>query len=81
MVDFTQIAQEYGSLWRYAVLDELFDTQSQVCSELTLKKWQEQLKELEPFMTDHCMAMLFYVGIDMQNLSLTLYIVIFTKIM
>ena len=64
MVDFTQIAQEYGSLGRYAVLDALFDTQAQVCSDLTLKKWQEQLKELEPFMTDHCMAMLFYVGID-----------------
>ena len=64
IVDFTQIVQEYGHLGRYAVFDALFDAQSQVCSELTLQKWQDKLNELEPFMEDHCMAMLFYVGID-----------------
>ncbi len=59
IVDFTQIVQEYGHLGRYAVFDALFDAQSQVCSELTLQKWQDKLNELEPFMEDHCMAMLF----------------------
>ncbi len=64
MVDFSQIAQEYGPVGRYAVFDALFDTQAQICSELTLQKWQGKLNELEPFMEDHCMAMIFYVGID-----------------
>jgi hypothetical protein len=64
MVDFTQIAQEYGYLGRYAVFNALFDAQAEICAELTLEKWQEKLNELEPFMEDHCMAMIFHLSID-----------------
>lgn len=64
MVDFTQIAQEYGYLGRYAVFNALFDAQAEICAELTLEKWQGKLNELEPFMEDHCMAMIFHVSID-----------------
>jgi len=63
-VDFAQIAQEYGPLGRSAMFNALFDAQAQICSELTLQKWQDKLNELEPFMEDHCLAMIFYVGID-----------------
>ncbi len=39
MVNFDQIAHEYGHLGRYAVFDVLFDTQAEICSKLTLEKW------------------------------------------
>ena len=64
MIDFAQIAQEYDHLGRSAMFNALFDEQAQICSELTLQKWQDKLNELKPFMEDHCMAMIFYVGID-----------------
>ncbi len=63
-VDFTEIAQQYGSEGRYAVFANYFDAVAQTCSELTLEQWQGKLNELEPFMEDHCKAMSFYVGID-----------------
>jgi len=63
-IDFTEIAQQYGSEGRYAVFANYFDVVAQTCSELTLEQWQGKLNELEPFMEDHCKAMSFYVGID-----------------
>ncbi len=63
-VDFAQIVQVYGFEGRAAVFDRYFDELAQVCSELTIEQWQGKINDLEPFMEDHCMAMLFYVMID-----------------
>ena len=63
-VDYEKIVQEFGHLGRYAIFDALFDEQARVCADLTLNTWNDKLRELEPFMEDHCIAMLFHVGID-----------------
>jgi len=63
-VDFAQIVQVYGFEGRAAVFDRYFDELAQVCSELTIEQWQGKINDIEPFIEDHCMAMLFYVMID-----------------
>ena len=64
MVDYMEFVQQYSSQGRYAVYANYFDAVTQKCAELTLEEWQGKLKELEPFMEDHCRVMSFYVSID-----------------
>ena len=63
-VNYMEIAEQYGSQGQYAVYAGYFDAVAQHCADLTLEKWNDKLRELEPFMIDNCKAMTFYVSID-----------------
>ena len=63
-VNYMEIQEQYGAQGHYAVFDAYFDAVAEHCADLTLEKWNDKLRELEPFMIDNCKAMTFHVWID-----------------
>ena len=63
-VDFFGIAQETGFQHSWLLFDTYLNTVAQVCTDLTLSEWGDQLGDADVFTLDHCFVMAESLRID-----------------